>query len=469
MLSKRKSMFLMFTLCYLVLLGVTNAVLFNVALPRITEELHAHAERVSWIVIGYTMMIAIGANTYGNLADRFSLKRLLLVGIGLFLAGSVLGSVAHQFGLILTARLLQSGGGSSFIALSMIAASRLIHPDKRPLALTLISSAIALGSGTGLLVGGFMTQMFGWHSLFLLMFIVVLAFISLLIIMPKDAKEHGTPARKNIHPFDTFGALLTSAFIITLLLGINMRLYLLVLSAALLVAILYWMPRAAQPFIRMDLLKNTSYLRMLVIGFINNMTVVAAVFLLPQRLSQNMNNSMSMIGVVLFTGAMFSFLTTFAGGKVAAKVSSTSLTVIASLLSLAGYLVLGLVSSTGLTATLLPLIAVYIGYAALQVSLNIMVPDTIQAKEHMGAGLGLYNQVNFVGMAFGPALAGRILEISAHDYSFILILLGALFIVPILIACAKKDGVHKADACSRPEAGPEKLRENRRMIRFPGR
>lgn len=59
---------------FLVILGVMNAVLFNVALANISLDLSISPSQVSWIVVGYSMVVAIGSMTYGKLADFVSIK-----------------------------------------------------------------------------------------------------------------------------------------------------------------------------------------------------------------------------------------------------------------------------------------------------------------------------------------------------------------------------------------------------------
>lgn len=93
MKTKTKSPGLILTLAFLSLLVAINAVLFNVAFPNISRNLHLASSQVSWIAIGYSMVVAIGSIIYDKLADAISLRKLFLIGIGLF----ILGSLAFSF------------------------------------------------------------------------------------------------------------------------------------------------------------------------------------------------------------------------------------------------------------------------------------------------------------------------------------------------------------------------------------
>ncbi|MGQ0453659.1 MFS transporter, partial [Bacillus sp. SS-TM] len=93
----------------------------------------------------------------------------VLASTSSFVAGSIVGFVNQSYEIIIFARLVQASGGAAFIALSMIAVAKLVAPAKKPGALAMISSSIALAVGIGPLVGGAITNTLGWPYLFLFM------------------------------------------------------------------------------------------------------------------------------------------------------------------------------------------------------------------------------------------------------------------------------------------------------------
>lgn len=122
---------LILTLSFLSLLAAINAVLFNVAFPNISQDLHISSAQVSWIAIGYSMVVAIGSIIYGKLADTINIRKLFLIGISLFILGSILGFIKHDsIGIIIAARMLQASGGSAFITLAMISVRLMIDFEK---------------------------------------------------------------------------------------------------------------------------------------------------------------------------------------------------------------------------------------------------------------------------------------------------------------------------------------------------
>lgn len=115
------SKWFVFTLCFIVLLGPMNAVLFNVALEDIAHDLSISQSKVSWVVVGYSLVVGIGSMIYGKLADRYSVKKLLIISIIIFVVGSIIGFMNQSYVITILARLVQASGGAAFIALSMIA------------------------------------------------------------------------------------------------------------------------------------------------------------------------------------------------------------------------------------------------------------------------------------------------------------------------------------------------------------
>ena len=96
-----------FTLCFIVLLGPMNAVLFNVALEDIANDLSiSQSSKLGCSRV--FLVVGIGSIIYGKLADRYSVKRLLIISIIIFVAGSIVGFVNQSYEIIIFARLVQA-------------------------------------------------------------------------------------------------------------------------------------------------------------------------------------------------------------------------------------------------------------------------------------------------------------------------------------------------------------------------
>ncbi|MED3054796.1 MFS transporter [Bacillus thuringiensis] len=412
------SKWFVFTLCFIVLLGPMNAVLFNVALEDIANDLSISQSKVSWVVVGYSLVVGIGSMIYGKLADRYSVKRLLIISIIIFVAGSIVGFVNQSYEIIIFARLVQASGGAAFIALSMIAVAKLVAPAKKTGALAMISSSIALAVGIGPLVGGAITNTLGWPYLFLFMVISMVGIFLLVKFMPEEVQH-----TDEVFHFDFIGAFLLFVLITTVLLGVNINSWLFVLSVAFLFLFKAHMKRAESPFIDIELFTNKPFLRLIAVGFIINVALCASLLLLPLLLGRGHGLSPFVIGIVLFVASLFGIVSSFITGKIIPAFGNVRMMYVASVVMIIGFLILGIIPDGNLLFILFAVILTFMSYSAIQVSLNTFIPKTLNPAK-VGVGLGLYNLINFFGMAFGPAVASKIME-STNSYrlNFILIVI----------------------------------------------
>ncbi|MGG3010903.1 MFS transporter [Brevibacillus parabrevis] len=416
MLEQKKSLYstwLVLTLCFVIMLAVINAVLFNVALADISGELSIGPSQVSWIVVGYSMMVAIGSITYGKLADRFRVKSLLIFALVLFLAGSLIGFGFSSFAAVIIGRIIQASGGSAFISLSMISVARFLQPEKRPGALAMFSATIALAAGIGPLVGGAVTHTLGWRYLFLLMVIAIVAIALLIKFMPKEEQQQ-SPASL---PFDFAGAALLFGVIVAVLFAVNLNGLFFLLALAFAFGFKWWLPRTSAPFVERDLFANQAYLRLIGIGFLMNVGAMANMFLAPLYLIHVHKLSPFVVGLLLFLGGISGVLSSFASGKLLPRVGGGKIIFAATVMMMTGFLAMGVIPRPDIIVVTILLLLTMMSYSAIQVSLNNLVPRTLLPSK-IGVGLGFYNLLNFVGMAFGPAAASRLFE-KTGNYSLI--------------------------------------------------
>ncbi|WP_231571721.1 MFS transporter [Gordoniibacillus kamchatkensis] len=155
------------TLCLLFIFGNINMTMFNLAIPSISASFVLTSSQVSWVMVGYSVLMAIGAGTYGKLTESFSFRRLYVIGLILFTIGSITGFFATSYLQVIIGRLLQAAGASAISPLSYAVATLYFHPTVRGRVLGALSATIAFASGFGPVFGGFVEQYFGWNSLFI--------------------------------------------------------------------------------------------------------------------------------------------------------------------------------------------------------------------------------------------------------------------------------------------------------------
>jgi EmrB/QacA subfamily drug resistance transporter len=147
-------------------LAVADQTIVATALPAITADLGG-VERISWVVVSYLIANTIAAPVYGRLGDSFGRRPMIFTALALFMAGSVLCALSPSIGFLTAARVLQGLGGGGLMTLSQALVGETIPPRERGRYQGYLAGVSVASSTFGPVAGGYLTQAFGWRSIFL--------------------------------------------------------------------------------------------------------------------------------------------------------------------------------------------------------------------------------------------------------------------------------------------------------------
>jgi len=148
---------------FMLLLDVT---VVNVALPDIQRELHASLSSLQWVVDAYSLMLAAFLLTAGSLGDRLGRRRVFTIGFGIFTLASFLCGISSDPTLLNLARGLQGIGGAGMFATSLALIGQEFHGKDRATAFGVWGAVVGGAVAVGPLVGGVITESFGWEWIF---------------------------------------------------------------------------------------------------------------------------------------------------------------------------------------------------------------------------------------------------------------------------------------------------------------
>src|SRR6195952_3464524 len=148
---------------FMLLLDVT---IVNVALPDIQRSLHASLSSLQWVVDAYSLMLASFLLTAGSLGDRLGRRRVFTIGFGLFTFASFLCGISHDPTLLNLCRGLQGIGGAGMFATSLALIGQEFQGKDRATAFGVWGATIGGAVAIGPLVGGVLTENFGWQWIF---------------------------------------------------------------------------------------------------------------------------------------------------------------------------------------------------------------------------------------------------------------------------------------------------------------
>ncbi len=149
-----------------VFMASLDNLIVTTALPVIKAALGASLQELQWTVNAYTLTFAVLLLTGAALGDRFGRKRMFLVGISIFTAGSALAALAPSIGLLITARAIQGLGGAIVTPLTLTILSAAVPPARRGLALGVWSGVGCLAIAIAPVVGGAIVESFSWQWVF---------------------------------------------------------------------------------------------------------------------------------------------------------------------------------------------------------------------------------------------------------------------------------------------------------------
>ena len=207
---------LLLVVCLAQFMVILDIAIVNVALPSMRAGLHFSTTGLQWVVNGYTLTFAGFLMLGGRSADLLGRRRVFLTGTAMFALSSLACALADSKGLLIAARGLQglSGAVLSPATLSIIT-STLPEGPARNRGLAAWGAVGGLGASSGALLGGVLTQAFGWPAIFAVNVPLGLIVIALgLRVIPAIAPVDGT------RHFDVTGALLVTAGLVSLTYGI---------------------------------------------------------------------------------------------------------------------------------------------------------------------------------------------------------------------------------------------------------
>jgi len=268
-----------------VFLASADGTVVATALPAIAASL-GEVDKLSWIVVANLIASTVAAPAYGRLADLFGRRRMMVVALCVFMVASILCALAPTLPLLLTGRVLQGLGSGGLMTLAQALLGELVPPRERGSYQGYLSANIVAGATIGPVAGGFITEMWGWHAVFLAYVPLGLIAIALIMRLPKSVPA-GVRAG-----FDLPGMALLTLFIVPLLLAVSQlqrldptilpRLgLLLALAGAALTALLWQQKRAKSPLLALPLMKIPAFWRADVMAACSGASLTAMMTFLP--------------------------------------------------------------------------------------------------------------------------------------------------------------------------------------------
>ena len=400
------------------LLSALGTSIANVALPTLAQAFTATFQEVQWVVLAYLLAITTLIVSVGRLGDLTGRRRLLLAGIFLFTAASVLSGLAPTLGLLIGARAVQGLGAAIMMALTMAFVGEMVPKEKTGSAMGLLGTMSAIGTALGPSLGGILIAGLGWRAIFFIN--VPLGILALLLAyryLPVDRREPKTDRAR----FDSVGTLLLALTLGAYALAMTMghgsfgRLNLALLLAAVFGVALFVAAerRAASPLIRLTMFRNP----LLSAGFSTSAlvtTVVMATLVVgPFYLSRALGLDAARVGLVMSSGPIVAALTGVPAGRFVDRLGAHRMSIVGLTAMAAGSSVLTMLPTRfGIPGYIAPLVVITAGYALFQAANNTAVMTNIRPDQR-GVTSGMLNLSRNLGLITGASVMGTVFALGS--------------------------------------------------------
>jgi EmrB/QacA subfamily drug resistance transporter len=165
--STRRKLGILAICCLSVLMTIMDLTIVNLAIPSIRTDLGATAAHAQWTIAIYALGVASLQLLGGEAGDRFGRRRVLQIGITVFMLGSLLCSLAPTIDVLIAARLIQAVGASMMNPVALAIISQVfVEPTERARAIGIWGAVFGAALALGPIVGGLLIETVGWRGVF---------------------------------------------------------------------------------------------------------------------------------------------------------------------------------------------------------------------------------------------------------------------------------------------------------------
>jgi EmrB/QacA subfamily drug resistance transporter len=396
---------------FMLLLDIT---IVNVALPKIASDLRASFSDIQWVIDAYALTLASVLLTTGALADLIGRRLVFSIGLGLFAFTSLLCALSPSSLFLILTRAGQGIGGAIMFSTSLALLAQEFHGRERGTAFGAWGATIAASAAVGPLLGGFLTEDFGWSSIFYIN--VPIGIAGVLLAQAKIAESRNPEGRR----IDWIGTATFTAALFLLVFAIirgnaegwgsTLIVSLFVGSVVLLIAFVVSQFTQDIAMFDMSLFRKPTFSGAALVAFTISSAMFAMFLYLVLYLQTILGFSPLQTGLRFLPFTVISFFVAAASGNLSARVPVRFLLSAGLLLTGVGLLLMrGLSVSSQWTALLAGFIVAGAGVGVVNPALASTALGVVPPARS-GMASGINNTFRQVGIATGIAALGALFE-----------------------------------------------------------
>ncbi|MEU6662676.1 MDR family MFS transporter [Streptomyces sp. NPDC046821] len=402
------------------LLAMLDNMIVGTAMPTIVGELGG-LEHLSWVVTGYTLATAASTPIWGKIGDMYGRKGAFLTSIVVFLIGSALSGMAQTMPQLIGFRAIQGLGAGGLMVGVMAIIGDLIPPRERGKYQGMMAGVMALAMIGGPLVGGSITDNWGWRWSFYInlpLGAVALAMVSAVLHLPKKRSQG---------KIDYLGTALLTVGITSIVLvttwggsqyawGSAVIMELIGIGVAALVGFVFVQTKAAEPIMPLHIFRSRNFTVMSLIGFITGFVMFGAVLFLPLYQQSVQGADATNSGLLLLPMLLSMMVVSLIAGRVTTSTGKYKVfPLVGSVLMIAGLFLLAQMDTetTRLTSGLY-MAVLGAGMGCLMQITMLVAQNSVELKD-MGVASSSTTLFRTLGSSFGVAIMGALFNNRVQD------------------------------------------------------
>ena len=402
--------------CAILFLTFLDNTIVSVALADVQTSLGSSVPGLQWIVDGYMLAFAALMLTGGTLGDLFGRKKVMLAGVGIFCAGSIVAAVAPDTSTLIAARVVM-GLGAAASEPGTLSLIRHIYPEReeRAVALGVWAAVSGLALALGPVIGGVLVGGPGWRWIFWFGLGLGAAALAVAAVTLTESRDPG--GRKLDVPGLATGAAAITAATFAVIEGENRGygtwwiVVLFAAAAVLTVAFVLVEHRVVDPVLKLEFMRNPTFVAANVVAFAANLSVFSVFFFTALYLQLISNFTGNQIALVFTSLAVTMIASGLVAGRWTARVGPRVPMVVGCVLAGVGLLLVDgqLTATTSIGELAWPLAIAGVGFGIAFVTMTASVLGIVPPQQS-GMAASTVNTSRELGGVFGVAVLGAVVN-----------------------------------------------------------
>ncbi|MTH52058.1 DHA2 family efflux MFS transporter permease subunit [Bacillus mangrovi] len=418
-LDHRKKVTIMVAIMAAMLFAALNQTIVGTALPKIVAELGGF-EYYSWVFTIFMLTSSITAVLVGKLSDIYGRKPFILIGIGVFMAGSLMAGFSQSMIQLIIFRGIQGFGGGMIMSTAFTAVGDLFSPRERGRWQGILSSVFGLASVFGPTFGGWIVDNANWQWVFWVFLpFGIVAFLCIISLFPSTPK-------KQSESVDYLGSILLTAVIVPLLLAFtwagttydwgSVQIIGLFALTVISLGLFIWAEKKVKsPVMPLELFKNRIFTLSNAAGFILGVGMFGAVMYVPFFIQGVMGVSAAVSGLIMMPMTLSMVAASSITGSFITKTGKYKVFALTGLaIMAAGMFSLSMMNSdTSIAIAVINNIIVGTGLGMSFPIFTLTVQNAV-SHQHLGVATAASQLFRQTGGTIGVAIMGLVLNNSMH-------------------------------------------------------